>query len=106
MLAGLERDPAYRELYDSFRNGRSELERVNRLSNRNLRRVLINNMKKSMFDQRNLIGGYVKMNLSNKLRLVQKAFEGMSYIRLEILSRRKNELYNFDDKEDGESKKR
>lgn len=94
LLAGLARDPAYREIYDSFQAGRNELEIVNRLSNDRHKRVLIDNLKDSMLTQRNLVGAYVKTNLFNKLRAIRKTFEGMSYIRLEILSRRKEELYS------------
>lgn len=94
LLEGLSRDPAYRELYDSFQDGRNELEAVNQLSNVRQKRVLIDNLKDSMLTQRNLIGAYVRTNLFNKLRSIKKAFEGMSYVRLEILSRRKDELYS------------
>ncbi|MBH47143.1 MAG: hypothetical protein CME71_03130 [Halobacteriovorax sp.] len=98
LLAGLARDPAYRELYDSFQDGRSELEAVNQLSNDRQKRVLIDNLKDSMLTQRNLVGAYVRTNLFNKLRAIRKSFEGMSYIRLEILSRRKDELYSTESK--------
>lgn len=94
LLSGLARDPAYRELYDSFQAGRDELEAVNKLSNDRQKRVLIDNLKDSMLTQRNLVGAYVRTNLFNKLRSIRKAFEGMSYVRLEILSRRKDELYS------------
>ena len=93
LLSGLSRDPAYRELYDSFQDGRNELEAVNKLSNNRQKMILIDNLKDSMLTQRNLVGAYVRTNLFNKLRAIRKAFEGMSYIRLEILSRRKDELY-------------
>ncbi len=94
LLAGLSRDPAYRELYDSFQDGRVELEAVNRLNNQSQKKILIDNLKDSMTAQRNLIGAYVRTNLFNKIRSIKKAFEGMSYVRLEILSRRKDELYS------------
>lgn len=94
ILSGLSRDPAYRELYDSFQDGRTELEAVNRLSNQRQKVILIDNLKDSMSAQRNLIGAYVRTNLFNKLRAIKKAFEGMSYVRLEILSRKKDELYS------------
>lgn len=94
LLSSLERDPAYRELYDSFQAGRDELEAVNSLSNVRHKKILIENLKDSMLTQRNLVGAYVRTNLFNKLRSIRKAFEGMSYIRLEILSRRKDALYS------------
>lgn len=97
LLSGLSRDPAYRELYDSFQDGRNELEAVNKLNNDRHKKILIDNLKDSMLTQRNLVGAYVRTNLFNKLRAIRKAFEGMSYVRLEILSRRKDELYSAAD---------
>jgi hypothetical protein len=55
--------------------------------------VLNENLKVSLGMQRNLIGSYIRGQLQLFAAQVVKAFEDMSYIKLEILSKRKTELY-------------
>jgi hypothetical protein len=55
--------------------------------------ILIENLKDSLNLQRDLIGGYAKAQLQVYGAQMNRAFEDMSYIKLEILSKRKTELY-------------
>lgn len=43
--------------------------------------------------QRNLIGSYIRGQLQLNAAQIVRAFEDMSYIKLEVLSKRKTELY-------------
>jgi len=92
-LASVSRDPAYLELYSSFNSGRDEIERMKSISNDRMRAVLNENLRESLNTQRNLIGSYVRGQLQLYAAQIVKAFEDMSYIKLEVLSKRKTELY-------------
>lgn len=92
-LASIGRDPAYLELYDSFNAGRDEIERLKGLPNDSLKAALNENLKEALSLQRNLIGSYIRGQLQLNAAQIVRAFEDMSYIKLEVLSKRKTELY-------------
>jgi hypothetical protein len=94
LLHYITRDASYIELFDSFQKGRNELERIKGLRNNRLKRVLMANVKESLLLQRNLIGAYVRKQLWIFKDQMTKSFEGMSYIKLEILALKKQRLYD------------
>lgn len=104
VLKSIGRDPAYIELYTTFNQGRDEIERLKKISNPQLRSVLNENLHESLTLQRNLIGSYIRGQMQLSAAQMQKAFEDMSYIKLEVLSKKKNELYA--DIPTGEERKR
>ena len=93
-LAGIARDPAYLELYNSFNAGRDEIAKMKLIRNENFRSALNENLKESLGTQRNLIGNYVRGQLQLNAAQIAQSFEDMSYIKLEVLSKRKTELYD------------
>lgn len=92
-LASIGRDPAYLELYNSFNAGRDEIERLKNLPNDSLKSALNENLREALSLQRNLIGSYIRGQLQLNAAQIVRAFEDMSYIKLEVLSKRKTELY-------------
>jgi hypothetical protein len=94
VLHSIIRDPAYQELYDSFLKGRDELEIVKNLNIPNFKRILQINLKESMLLQRDLIGAYVKSQMDIYSQQINQAFIDMSYIKLEVLERKKTSLYD------------
>ena len=105
-LAQIGRDPAYLELYNSFNNGREEIERLKGLPNDNLKAALNENLRESLSLQRNLIGSYIRGQLQLNAAQIVRSFEDMSYIKLEVLSKRKTELYDDITLRDPNSRKR
>lgn len=105
-LAQIGRDPAYLELYNSFNNGREEIERLKSLPNDNLKAALNENLRESLSLQRNLIGSYIRGQLQLNAAQVVRSFEDMSYIKLEVLSKRKTELYDDVSLRDPNNRKR
>jgi hypothetical protein len=93
LLYAIVRDPAYAELYDSFQKGRDELEIINSVNIPNFKRILNINVRESMLLQRDLIGAYVRSKLDLYLSQLGQTFIDMSYIKLEVLDRRKTSLY-------------
>lgn len=94
LLYAIVRDPAYAELYDSFQKGRDELEIINGVGIPNFKRILNLNIRESMLLQRDLIGAYVRSKLDLYMSQLNQSFIDMSYIKLEVLDRRKTSLYS------------
>jgi hypothetical protein len=92
-LMSIGRDPAYIELYTSFNEGRDEIERLKKVPNAALKNALNENLHESLTLQRNLIGSYIRGQMQLYGAQVLKAFEDMSYIKLEVLNKKKTELY-------------
>jgi len=93
ILKQIVKDAAYIELYDAFQYGNQEIEMVRQVRNTRLRKILGKTLRDTLLLQRNLIGAYVRKNMRNQLKVLAKSLEGMSYIRLEVLSRKKELLY-------------
>lgn len=89
------KDAAFRELIDSFNIGRDEIEHVKGLRNPRMRSVFTSNLRESLLLQRDLIGAYVRKNLHLYVSQLDKSFEGMTYIKLEVLGRKKQRVYNL-----------
>ena len=95
MMGHILRDPAFIELYKSFHAGRTELKYVKKMTNKPFARILNLNLKESLLLQRNLIGAYVRKSLYMMSNMLDKNMRGMSYIKLEVISRAKDELYEI-----------
>lgn len=93
LLENVLRDAAFIELIDSFNVGREEIGFLKNLSNSKMRKVFTQNLREGLLLQRDLIGAYVRKNLHLNMDLLDKSFEGMTYIKLEVLGRRKEQLY-------------
>lgn len=93
VMSSIVKDATFIELADAFKDGLDEIESLNKVHDAKFRELLNENIKDSMGFQRNLIGSYVRAQLQTAAAQMDKAFEDMSYIKLEILNRRKTELY-------------
>ena len=93
LVKSVTRDPIYQELNASFAEGAKELKLLKRVKSSSFRSVLLQGLRQALILQRNLLGATVRKGLDNYRRNIDKTFEGMSYIRLEVLSRRKEALY-------------
>ncbi|MBP5296599.1 MAG: hypothetical protein J6Y94_04625, partial [Bacteriovoracaceae bacterium] len=71
--------------------GRDEIHRVENITN-GMRRVLGLNLTQSLTVQRNMLGAYVRRSILNYLREIRQGLEGMSYIKLEVLARKRADL--------------
>lgn len=100
LLKSIAREPSYRENQRSLTMAVKELKIINRESNTLMKRIAKKNVSDVIRTQRNLVGSYVRERLVEKYAELYKAFEGMSYIKLETLAQRKAKLYNFNDKKE------
>lgn len=98
MLKSIKRDGSYLDLRHGLINIANERKILSKKRNSRLKRVALLNLKEVLKTQRKLLGSYVRNGLVGKYAELYHAFEGMSYIKLEVLAQRKARLYNFDDK--------
>jgi len=98
LLDNTLKDATFLELIDSFNVGREEIKIMKSLEKGVAQRVFTRNLRDSLVLQRDLIGAYVRKNLQDNLKNLQKSFEGMTYIKLEVLGRRKKQIYYEYDK--------
>ncbi len=97
MFLSIVKDPAFLEMYDSFYKGGAELNRVKSLKKSEFRSFLMSNIRESLILQRDLIGAYFRKSMDFYLNLISKNLVDMSYIKLEVLSRLRNEILSDDD---------
>lgn len=93
MLVSLGRDPAYKDLKNALYEATDEYKKLKNSSGSKLKNAMLRNLAEVLTLQRNLFGGYVKRQLISKYANLYKAFQYMSYIKLEILDQKKAELY-------------
>jgi hypothetical protein len=94
ILNDITRDPSFKELYDNFQKGKEELSAVKAVSDRRLRNDLLMALKESLVLQRDLVGAYVRRKLLMTHEQLKESLEGMSYIKLEMIGKRKAAIYN------------
>ncbi len=105
LLSSVTRDPTYRELMWSFERAKLELSTLKEVRSRRAMVIIENSLKESMILQRNLIGAYVRKSMLLTLDTLKTSFKHMSYIKLEVLNRRKEDIYyarNTDKRERGD----
>ena len=95
ILRNITKDPAYIEIRDSLNKGKKEIALLKSLSRGGAKRVFTANLKETLLIQRNLVGAYVRKGIHIYKDQINSAFEGMSYINLEILGREKEAAYDL-----------
>jgi tetratricopeptide (TPR) repeat protein len=94
MLKNLTYDPAYIELTDIYERGLREIQYVKKLRRGRFKNVLLSNLKDVLFLQRDLIGAYIRKGLRVLHYKVDQTFEHMSYIKLEVIRHKKEQIYS------------
>ncbi len=95
MLSFIIKDPTYIDMYEQFVTGKEELTKIKTVGDSGFRKTLALNLRESLRLQRELIGSYVRRRLIQFRNQMTKSFEGMSYVKLEILGGKKTDLYSF-----------
>ncbi|MCY4644335.1 MAG: hypothetical protein OXB88_06910 [Bacteriovoracales bacterium] len=85
--------PGYQELNQTLLRGNRELSLIRGSRSAKAKRILLPGLKDTLNLQKRLLGSYVRKELLVKYSLLRKAFTQMSYIKLEILKRKKSDLY-------------
>jgi hypothetical protein len=96
VLKAIRKDSAYLEIKGSLSAAVAEFNTLKGQTG-NTRNLLLNNMKIVIDDYRKILGSYVRVGMVSKYAELYKAFQYMSYIKLETLAQRKERLYQSDD---------
>jgi len=93
LLKDIQRDPATMNLIENFDEGKAEIQIVKGLNDRSFKISSARGLKESLIIQKTMIGMHVKKRLVYHSRQLEKAFEGMSYIKLEVFNNIRNQIY-------------
>lgn len=93
LLKSVVNEPGYQELQHTMSIGVSEFNRLKKAANSKAKRAILLGFKDTLILQKRLVGSYVRKQLILKYALLRKAFTQMSYVKLEVLSQRKSDLY-------------
>lgn len=96
VLKSIRKDGAYLELKSALTGAISEYNMLRKKPNSSLRANLMKNVQTVLDEYRTIIGAYVRAGLVGKYAELYSAFQGMSYIKLEVLAQRKEQLYRTD----------
>lgn len=101
ILRSVRKDSAYIELKSGLSGAVGEYNKIRKMPNSALKVNLSRNLQTLMDEYRTIIGAYVRAGLVAKYAELYSAFQGMSYIKLEVLSQAKERLYRSDDQTGG-----
>ncbi len=92
-IEAISRDMALVTMINSYEKGKGESIIIRRDARGKFERELLKSLNEALGTQKKLIGAYVKKSLTVYNHQLKKAFKSMSYIKLEVLSKSKRELY-------------
>jgi len=93
ILKSIRKEGAFIEMKGAFTSAVAEYNQLRKHRSSGFRSNLITNLKVVLDEYTTVIGAYVRAGLISKYAELYSAFEGMSYIKLEILAQRKEKLY-------------
>jgi hypothetical protein len=96
ILKSIRKEGAFLEMKGAFTMAIVEYNNLNKKRASGFRSNLIKNLKVVLDEYRTVLGAYVRTGMVAKYSELYSAFEGMSYIKLEILALRKEKLYQSD----------
>ena len=80
----------------SLSSALGEYNNLRKKADSSFRANLMQNLKQVLDDYRTVIGAYVRSGMISKYGELFSAFQGMSFIKLEILAQKKERLYQTD----------
>jgi tetratricopeptide (TPR) repeat protein len=93
VLRSIKKEAAFIEMKTALSSAIGEYNRVKGQPSSQLRSMALKNMQTVLEEYRTIIGAYVRAGMVSKYAEVYTAFQNMSYIKLEVLSLRKEKLY-------------
>lgn len=95
LMLSIIKDPAWHEMKQSLFDAVTEFNALKASAGSSrFKNVLMRNLKNVADDYQYLLGSYGKAQFDDKYNQLSRAFQGMSYIKLEVLSRKKQALYD------------
>ncbi len=95
ILSSLSKDPVFQEIWHNLKGLDREYRISEKIENSNVKSLIIKNLISVKKFQEDLLGAYIYKNMITYKDILNKSLEDMSYIKLEVLSRKKKKLYNL-----------
>lgn len=95
-LRSIRKDAVYKEMKGALVSAIAEYNKIRKTSKSNMNSNLIKNIKVVTDEYRTTLGAYIRAAMVTKYAELYSAFQGMSYIKLEVLAQRKEKLYQTD----------
>ncbi|MBT4791825.1 MAG: hypothetical protein HON90_09665 [Halobacteriovoraceae bacterium] len=97
LLKGIEKEETFKDLKRQFSKAADELNRIRAKESSKFKRRMVRNTQESISSQKKILGAHTRARLVSYYAKLYRAFEGMSYIKLEVLAQRKAKLYSLDE---------
>ncbi len=94
ILRSIKKDAAFIEMKGALSAAVAEYNQLTKKSSGNMQSNLLKNIKTVLDEYRTIIGAYVRAGMVSKYAELYSAFQGMSFIKLEVLAVRKERLYD------------
>ena len=97
ILKSIRKDGAYLEMKSALTSAIAEYNVLRKQRGSSMQASLVKNVRTLADEYRTTLGAYVRAGLVSKYAELYSAFQGMSYIKLEVLAQRKERLYQTDE---------
>ena len=97
LLKNIRKEQLYTELRQQLQGSLREIDRAKSNNRGAFRTFLLRNLQDTAKSYQQITGGFIRSRLVSFYAQLYKSFEGMSYIKLEVLAQRKAKLYSFDE---------
>ncbi len=94
LIYSIRKDPAVISIKNSLAGAIYEYKKIKNKRSSNLKTNLLRNLQILADEYKSTLGAFVRSSLVKKLNQFNSAFQGMSYIKLEVLAQRKDRLYS------------
>lgn len=101
LLYAISKEESFKQIRYHLFKINNEFRRVRAQRRTRAQRIILVNIAESLRYQKRLVGSQIRGRLVNYYADLYKAFQDMSYIKLEILSKRKERLYKFTENDSG-----
>ena len=95
IFKSIKSEKSYIDLRDQLGQISKEFNNIRNQDRSRLKSLLLENLQESLQVHKLIFGAYIKGKLKSYYQQLYKSFEGISYIKLEILAQRKAKLYDF-----------
>ncbi|MAZ48296.1 MAG: hypothetical protein CME65_07015 [Halobacteriovoraceae bacterium] len=96
LFKSISREQVYEDMKSQLKGAIYEYRRIKGQRDNRFKRYVIQNLQEAIGAQKTILGSFIRSKLTSHYAQLFRAFEGMSYIKLEVLAQKKAKLYSFE----------
>lgn len=96
LLSNILKEHAFMDLNENYLRSLKEIDQISSIRKGAFKNFIYKNAVEVNATYKKIIGSYIRSRLISNYARLYKAFEGMSYIKLEVLAQKKAKLYSFE----------